>query len=358
MRPSQVKDVIKDAIESPKDFPPIFLWGGPGIGKSSILKQAAQEKGVDFIDIRALYYDSVDFRGTPVPTVLVKGKKVPVTVFRLGDYEAMDGSLPVSTEWFPSGILPADPNWKGVIAFDELLLAPPIVTNSMLQLVLDRRLGEYRLPDGGYITAASNRETEAVGVYRLSPPLGNRFVHVDFDVDVEEWVAWAVVNDISPQVIAFLSKFKPDLLYKFDQNKKAFPTPRSYEFCSKVIQNNLPKDLKFELIRGCIGEGAAMELRSFLDIWGKLPDLDLILAGKDIIPEQIDIMYAVVVGLVSKSKKQEHYDRLLVYALQLQREFSIYLIKLLFAKSKDMVVNSKSWRQVADTLVIEEKILT
>lgn len=360
MKASEVKEVIKEAIDNPKDFPPIFLWGGPGIGKSSVAFQATQEKQVDFIDIRALLYDSIDFRGTPIPVILVSGNKVPVTVFHnYEDFIAALAGQPLrgGTEWFASGFLPIDPKWRGIIIFDELLLAPPLVTNSILQLVLDRKLGEYRFPDGGYIVSASNRETEAIGVYRLSPPLANRFVHVDFEVDLEEWIMWAIANNIEPSIIAFLKKFRSELLYKFDPNRKAFPTPRSYEFCSKIMKNTVSEDLKYELIRGCIGEGAAVELRAYMDIWNKLPDLDKILKGEDIFPDSIDIKYATVVGLVSKAKKQEHYSRLIDYSLKLQREFSVYLLKLLFAKDRTKLTSASNWKKVGDVLVVEEKIL-
>lgn len=339
MKASDVKGVIKDAIDNPEDFPAIFLWGGPGIGKSSVVRQAAEEKGVDFIDIRALLLDPTDLRGIPIPE---------------------DGKA----KWLSPAFLPTKEDSRGVMLFDELLLSPPTVSNAILQLVLDRKLGEYKLPDGWYIVAASNRETEAIGVYKLSPPLANRFVHIDFGGnpfpdadDLQEWVNWAIANDITPEIIAFISKYRPELLYKFDPNRKAFPTPRSYEFSSKIMRNAASEDLRFELIKGCIGEGAAIELRAYMNIWAKLPDLQAILKGEDIIPDSIDVMYATVVGLVSKSNKQEHYNRLLNYALKLQREFSVYLIKLLFAKNKEKVVNAQNWKEVADTLVTDEKIL-
>lgn len=330
MNASEVKGVIMDAIDHPMDFPPIFLWGGPGIGKSSVCKQAAEEKKVDFIDIRALLLDPTDLRGIPIPE---------------------DGKA----KWLAPSFLPA--KGKGILMFDELVLAPPTVTNACLQLVLDRKLAEYKLPDEWFIIAASNRETEAIGVYRLSPPLANRFVHVDFDVDTSEWVNWAVTNDIYPPIIAFLSKFRPNLLYKFDSNRKAFPSPRSYEFCSKIFKNTASENLKYELIRGCIGEGATVELRAYMDTWNKIPDLNDILKGKDIIPESIDIMYATVVGLVAMAKKQEHYNRLIEYALKLNREFSVYLLKLLYVKDGTKLKVSANWKKAADTLLVEEKIL-
>jgi len=345
MRAPEVKEVIKDSIDHPHDFPAIFLWGGPGIGKSSVCKQAAIDKGVDFIDIRALLLDPTDLRGIPIPE---------------------DGKA----KWLAPSFLPTE--GRGLIMFDELVLAPPIVSNSILQLVLDRMIGEYVLPDGWCIVAASNRETEAIGVYRLSPPLANRFVHVSFDILDEsghsfvsdagicnpDWITWAVKNDVHPAVMGLLSKFRPELIYKFDANHKAFPTPRSWEFVSKIMKNSASRKLKFELIKGCVGEGAARELAGYMELWDKLPDLDAILDGKDIIPDSIDVTYATIVGLVSRASKPKDYNRLLDYALELQRDFGVYFIKLLFAKDEQKTWNAPNWKKVSDILVVEEKIIT
>ena len=94
-----------------------------------------------------------------------------------------------------------------------------------------------------------------------------------------------------------------------------------------------------------------------MDIWTRLPNLDNILKGEDIIPQSVDILYATVVGLVAKASKAEHYDRLLDYSLKLQREFTVYLIKLLFSKDKEKTVNTKTWAKISDTLVVDERVL-
>jgi hypothetical protein len=196
-------------------------------------------------------------------------------------------------------------------------------------------------------------------VHRMSPPLLNRFIHVEFEVDNEVWSHWAVQNDVAPQIIGLLTKFRPELIYKFEPQKKSYPTPRSWEFASKILKNGIPEELKFELITGCVGEGAAIELRAYQEIWSRLPDLDAILEGKDdTIPEGVDLIYACCVGLVSKANKPSHYDRLLEYALKLEREYSVFLVKMLYQKNKEAVVKSARWSDFAKTLVVEDKILS
>lgn len=330
MKANEIKAVVRQAIREPEHMAPLFLWGGPGIGKSSVIKQAAEEEGVNCIDIRLVLLDPTDLRGLPIPE---------------------DGKA----RWLPPSFLPRE--GKGVIFLDELNCAAPLVQNSGLQLCLDRRIGEYVLPDGYCIIAAGNREMEAF-VHRMSPPLLNRFLHLEFDVDNDEWARWAVRNNIAPQVIGLLTKFRPELIYKFEPQKKSYPTPRSWQFASQIIQNKVPEELRFELIKGCVGEGAAIELNTYMKIWSQLPDLDEILGGKDTIPTSIDLIYACCVGLVSKVSKPAHYNRLLQYALKLEREFSVFMVKMLYSKNKDLVVKSQSWSEFAKTLVVEDKILS
>jgi len=336
VKASDVKEVICQSIRNPKDSPSLFIWGGPGIGKSSVVRQAAEEEGVDCLDIRLVLLDPTDLRGIPIPE---------------------DGEA----KWLPPAFLPKE--GKGVIFIDELNVAPPLVQNTALQLVLDRKIGEYTLPDGYAIVAAGNRETEAF-VNRMSPPLLNRFIHINFGGnpfpdgdDVKEWLNWAVKNNIDAQLIAFLTQFKPGLLYQFDTDKKAYPTPRSWSNVSKIIQNGYSEQLKLELINGCVGEGAAIEFKAYTDTWLKLPNLDGILAGDDVIPETIDLIYACCIGLVMKASTTEHFNRLLEYSLKLDREFTIFMVKMLYQKDKDKLIGCEGWKEFAKTLVTVEEIL-
>ena len=123
--------------------------------------------------------------------------------------------------------------------------------------MLDRQLGEYRLPDGWTVIAAGNRETDKAVTHRMPSPLANRFVHLDFEVNLEDWVAWALKAGVKTEVIAFL-RFRPGLLHSFDpkRNDKSFPTPRSWEFVSKILKSSPPPELEFPLIAGRRRRGA------------------------------------------------------------------------------------------------------
>ncbi|WP_020471423.1 AAA family ATPase, partial [Zavarzinella formosa] len=169
MRPTELARSLSALIPTRR---PVYLWGPPGIGKSSLVRQAADADGLSLVDVRATLLDPVDLRGLPS---VVKGAAV----------------------WCPPAFLPKD--GKGLLFLDELAQAPPLVQAACLQLTLDRRLGEYALPEGWGVIAASNRAEDRAGANRLISPLLNRFVHLDLEVSAEDWQAWAAAANIAAE---------------------------------------------------------------------------------------------------------------------------------------------------------------
>lgn len=256
----------------------LFLWGPPGIGKSSLVKQIARDKNLKLIDLRLPLLDPVDLRGLPMVDKEA-GKAV----------------------WLPPDFLPDKNDPPGILFLDEINAAPPSVQASAYQLVLDRRIGEYKLPPGWIIIAAGNRTTDRSVAYRLPTALANRFTHMGVKVDYNEWTRWAWGNEIDPYIIAFL-KFHPDLLMSFDPKSAAlaFPTPRSWEFVSR-LQKLRDNDtlLYLKTIKGTIGESAAQQLLAFLNYRNELPDPLKIINGEPCeIPQQIDAQYVLLGGLI------------------------------------------------------------
>jgi AAA domain (dynein-related subfamily) len=187
---------------------PLHIWGACGVGKSQIVAQVASGLNWQSLDVRAVQLDPVDLRGLP----------------RIAADQA---------EWVPPKFLPT--SGQGILFLDELTSAPQMTQAGCYQLVLDRKLGEYRLPDGWMVIAAGNPASER-GVYFSMPrPLRNRFVHLDLEPDFEDWSKWAVKANIRPEIIAFL-RFKPTLLHDADATSdvNAWPTPRSWEMASSV----------------------------------------------------------------------------------------------------------------------------
>ncbi len=286
---------------------PTFIWGPPGIGKSSIVKQIAETNGYEFIDLRLSLMDPTDLKGIPF--------------YDKDEHQAL---------WAPPSFLPR--SGEGILFLDELNSAPPAVQASAYQLILDRKVGEYTLPDGWAIVAAGNREGGRGVVYRMPSPLANRFVHLDMDVSVEDWRDWAYDSGIDERVIAYIG-YKSDDLFSFDptKNEKSFATPRSWEFVSSVLRSGMDEKLLLETIGGAIGKERAVRFLSFAKVMHKLPDIEAILqSGKGTYPEEVDVLHALATGLVMAVRQDpssERMDNLLNYTLELQSEFSVMVVQ-------------------------------
>jgi len=319
MKPSIVMQFLQSIISNPK-MPAVFLWGAPGVGKSSVCRQVAKKAGIGFIDIRLALMDPTDLRGIPVPE---KGQ----------------------ARWLPPSMLPTE--GKGILLLDEFNLAPPLIQSSAFQLVLDGRIGEYVLPEGWHVVSAGNAAHHGAHVYNMSAPLKNRFIHVDFELDLDDWRTWAVQHGVDARVLEFIS-FRPELLFKFDPKQKAnaFPTPRTWEFVSSALgcldDAEVPEDITDEILEGAIGVGTATEFRAYLSMKKELPSLQKILDGKDLIPERIDVTAALVTGL-AMSAKPEQFNRLLEYSENLPPETAVLMGKLLIARDKAIVIKCPKW---------------
>lgn len=318
MRPKEVSAFLKSIVNYP-GAPSVFIWGPPGVGKSRVCKQVAKDEKIDFVDLRLALMDPTDLRGIPVPE---------------------DGKA----KWLPPSALPTQ--GRGILFLDELNLAPPLVQASAYQLVLDRRLGEYELPKDWCVIAAGNKIEHGANAYKMAVPLRNRFVHIDFETQIDDWREWAVQNDIKSEIIEFIS-FRPDLLFQFDPKRQenAFPTPRSWEFASQIMksQNGLDKEIVHRVIEGTVGAGAATELKGYLQIRAGLPSIDAILNGKeDYIPKQADIACALATALVIRANPSQ-FDRVLRYSEKLQAEITVLIGKLLAIKDKQSLIGCPYW---------------
>jgi len=255
MRPTEVKMALECAFNARL---PVMLWGSPGIGKSEIVKQVAKKNNRPVFDIRLALLDPTDLRGIPFYNPERK-----------------------TAEWATASILPQDPNSNAIIFLDEINAAPPVIQAAAYQLVLDRRIGDYTLPEGVDIVAAGNREGDKAVTFKMPTPLLNRFIHIDFEVKFDDWYDWAVQNKIHEHVVSFLNNQKSKL-NKFDPTSKSrgFPTPRSWEFVSRILYGGGSDSILRNLIAGAVGEGAAIEFMSYRKVYLTLPDPGEILDGK------------------------------------------------------------------------------
>ena len=252
----------------------LMIWGPPGIGKSSIVAQAAAGSGLDIIDVRLSQLAPTDLRGLPVP-------------------ERTEDGTPVS-RWYPPEFLPN--GGRGVLFMDELNMAAPSMQGVAQQLILDRRIGNYRLPDGWFVWAAGNRKEDRASVFDMPAPLGNRFLHVEVEPDFDSFKVHAIQEGLDDRIVAFLN-FRSDLLHKVDPAKPAWPSPRSWFMANSLLRSALP-------LAPAVGEAAAAEFAGFSKVYESMPPLEVILGGRggDVpCPEEISARYAAVIGLALRA---------------------------------------------------------
>lgn len=317
MNIEEAKKVIGQLVDG-NDHLPIMLWSGPGIGKSAIIRQIAEEKSMDFIDLRLSLLNPVDLRGIPCI-----------------DREHN------SSKWLPPEFLPSKPNSKGILFLDEINLAPFATMAAGYQLILDRRLGDYVLPKNWKIVAAGNRAEDNSNTTKFPSPLSNRFIHIDIEPNERIWRKWAIKSKVAEEVLAFLGKF-PQHLYKFPQaGEKRFPTPRSWELASKLFKAGQDVGI-------AIGEGVASEFYSFIKVFKDLPDIDAVLAGKEKeVPKSLDVLWALSMALITRVEAAQ-IPALMNYVSNFPKEFEVLTIINLSEKSKDIenaLITSKEWKE-------------
>jgi hypothetical protein len=291
---------------------PVFLWGPPGIGKSEVVAGITQELGGYMIDLRMAQMEPTDIRGIP---------------YFNKDLGKMDWAPPVD---LPDEELASQ--YPIVVLFlDEMNSAAPAVQAAGYQLVLNRRVGKYVLPDNVVIVAAGNRETDKGVTFRMPMPLANRFVHVEMRPDFASWQIWATDNRLHKDVVGYLSAAKQDL-YDFDSksSSRAFATPRSWTFVSELLQDeSTDNETLFTLIAGAVGEGLAAKFQAHRKYSAQLPEPMDVITGKvtDLKVKEVSAMYSLTVSLcyelkdimaskkADKNKMSEYMNNFLTYMM-------------------------------------------
>jgi MoxR-like ATPase len=312
MRPSRAVEVLSGLLSTRW---PAFLWGPPGIGKSSIVKQVAADKGLAILDVRAPLLDPTDLRGLP--------------------YVA-DGSA----KWAPPAFLPQNDGSEGLLFFDELNAAPPLVQASLYQLTLDRRVGEYVLPDGWRIIAAGNRSEDAAIVFRMPSALANRFIHIDFEANHEDWQDWAAAHQIHPLVQAFL-RLRSELLLDMTNMDRGFPTPRSWEMVSDALKAFGEASQILDVLIGTIGEGAAIEFVSFCKrtLTAEMVEAIIYEPEKSEIPRDMGDLYALISYLAAKGEREAVVKAAGKILSRISPEIATILARMMIKSNGDFSLN-------------------
>ena len=283
--PNKAKNSLRHAMRKKR---PVFMWGPPGIGKSDIVAQITNSfKNSLLIDVRLSLWEPTDIKGIPY-------------------FDTNSGKM----VWGAPAELPDDElaaKYDNIVLFlDEMNSAAPAVQAAAYQLILNRRVGQYRLPDNVMIVAAGNREADKGVTYRMPAPLANRFIHLELAVSFDDWFEWAVTNRVHKDVVGFLNFAKRDL-YDFDPKSpsRSFATPRSWSFVSELLEDDLDESTTTDLVAGAVGEGLAVKFMAHRKVASSMPDPVEILAGKvkEMKTKEISAMYSLTVSLCYELKE-------------------------------------------------------
>ena len=285
--PNGAKNSITHALKQKR---PIFLWGPPGIGKSDIVGQICDTfSNSHLIDIRLSLWEPTDIKGIPY-------------------FDSNSGTM----VWAAPSELPSEEfaaQYDHIVLFlDEMNSAAPSVQAAAYQLILNRRVGTYKLPDNVSVVAAGNREADKGVTYRMPAPLANRFIHLELAVNFGDWFNWAVApeNNINTDVVGYLTFAKKDL-YDFDprSSSRSFATPRSWSFVSELLDDDLDEATTTDLVAGAVGEGLAVKFMAHRKIAANMPNPSDILAGKvsELKTKEISAMYSLTVSLCYELKE-------------------------------------------------------
>ncbi len=315
---SQVKEIISHQLQLiwsqshlAKQIAPIMLWGAPGVGKSTMIRELCQELNIGFIDIRLSQRDPVDLRGLPVP-----------------DIQKNQVNWMLSAEW------PRDENSRGIILFDELTAADRSLQVAAYELILDRCLGEmYQVPKGWLICAAGNRIEDKAVAMTISSALANRFCHLELEPDLMQWTKWAVQNNLNSDVIAFL-RFKPNYFFDMSGNvERGWPSPRSWDRVALMLDHGatMSSSSLVLMMEGLVGRAATLEFFTFRNLIKAIPDVEKLLLGEleFKILDRADLRYAITSSMAyhvwrgDSTQRHTRVSNFLKISLQLTSDFAV-----------------------------------
>lgn len=294
-KPSQVKNILKNLIKTKRA---VFLWGPPGIGKSSVVNQVSKELGFGFLDVRLSQMSIGDIAGIPY---LKEADNTKIMTWAEPEFLRKTREL-------------AEKNGGAILLLDEMNSALPVVLASAYQLILDRKIGQFEVPDNVIIIAAGNNDSDKGVTFKMPTPLLNRFIHLNVNVDFDDFNDYAISKDFHYLVLGYLNENKNDL-FKFDPKsaEKSFPTPRSWEFVSDILFAfsdekglvNVNSDELQITIAGAIGSGISNKFINYVNKYGKMPKVDDIIKGniKKYEFEDLSLVYTLIHNIAYELKR-------------------------------------------------------
>lgn len=305
MRPKELQRLLAFAFSKGES---ILIKGKPGIGKSDIVAQACKDIGSELIISHPVVSDPTDYKGMP----FVDGNEAKFLPFNELN-KLINASVPT------------------VFFLDDLGQAVPSVQAACMQLLLARRINEFKVSDHVTFVAATNRKEDKAGVSGILEPVKSRFASiVELNVNTEDWCEWAVANGMPHELISFL-RFRPDMLDKDTTPSKDIVnthSPRTVAALGRLQNKGLPVDLRYEAFKGAAGEGFAVEYLAYLKLYTQLPTYDDIVDNPDGInmPTDPAMLYALS-GLVMSRVSATDIDKVMIFVKRFPVEIQVATMK-------------------------------
>lgn len=303
-----------------------MFWGPPGVGKSQgifgFAKKLAKVTGLKVVvtDCRLVLFSPVDLRGIPT-----KGK-VEITSYDKNGNEFKE-EIEVA-KWLRPQVfmMDASPETINILFLDEISNIPLSTQSAAYQIVLDKKIGEHKLPDNCIVLAAGNRITDKSASYKMSKALANRMMHFEIETTAESWATWAINAGIDSRIIAYVQKMEMSVLFdkkQFNESDDlAFATPRSWEMVDNILKDfpDVNDQIGYSMMASTIGYDAATKFKAFTSVFSDLPSIKDICEGKltkmnEKVSSRVDLKFAFSSALSSHlSTLYGEYERKVEFA--------------------------------------------
>ncbi|ADC64692.1 ATPase associated with various cellular activities AAA_5 [Ferroglobus placidus DSM 10642] len=319
-------ELLEDIIDAYETREPLYIWGRTGIGKSYTVREAARRLAEKFgrkYSERPEDADSEHF-------VLVDRRLAQMEPTDLLGVLYKDNGV---SKWhYPDWLVRLTKQWeeqqgvevKGILFFDELNLASQIIQNAAYSIINERRIHELELADGVTVIAAGNVAEDKAYTFDLADPLKTRFTHVTLKIPVfkdEEsrkgWYYWAAEKGIDGRILAFLS-FRPDLLFRYIENDRTFPTPRGWEKASRLMKRKSNEEAWRAVAKAC-GYAAGLQFKEFMELSADI-DIDEVLKKPEMFLDfDISVRFSVIASLshLYTQKPDRYAERMMKLAAHL-----------------------------------------
>ncbi len=336
----KTKNAILDMVDWARAGRSVLVTGKPGSGKTAVsvnefMAAMAEHLGVgveemSLTDLRPCTMDPIDYRGYPFPDPVTK-----------------------TTTWLMPDFLPK--TGPGVLLIEEIGNADKAHHYALFQLVEQRKLGDYKLPDDIFIVATSNDRTDGCGVKKMPSSLLDRFARIRFECDPDDWREWARAHGVDYKIIA-ATHFLEDILTEWDGSTgDEQSSPRSLVYFDEVIRANGLKvgggaddggthgysrpvydEESLRVLRkaeAVLGETDAARVVGFMALFEKLPPIPEILANPEEveIPDRLDVTWALVTQIAKTVEEDDLKNALLFIdrlGLTFRAVFGVELPKL------------------------------